>query len=56
MKALLQPLEGVAGYEDLKRELKKNRGLVVITGCLESQKAHLAAGLSEESPAVLLVA
>ncbi|MGO5550373.1 transcription-repair coupling factor [Wansuia hejianensis] len=56
MKALMQPLEAVAGFDDLKRQLKKNRGLVVVTGCLESQKAHIAAGLAEESPAVLLIA
>ena len=56
MKALMQPLEAIAGYSDLKWELKKNRGLVTVTGCLESQKVHLAAGLAEESGAVLLIA
>ena len=56
MKALLQPLSGIAGFGDLRRDLAKNRGLLEISGCIESQKAHIAAGLSQGSPAVLLVA
>ena len=52
----MQPLEEMAGMEDLRRQLSRNRGLVTITGCLESQKAHLAAGLADQSPTVLLVA
>jgi transcription-repair coupling factor (superfamily II helicase) len=56
MKALFQPLQDVAGYEDLLRQLKDNRGMIEISGCLESQKAHIAAGLAEDCPAVLLIA
>ena len=56
MKALLQPLADLAGYDDLCRQLRNNRGVVGITGCLESQKAHLAAGLAENFRAVLLIA
>ncbi|MBO5520707.1 MAG: transcription-repair coupling factor, partial [Eubacterium sp.] len=56
MKALLQPLADLAGYDDLCRQLRNNRGVIEITGCLESQKAHLAAGLAENFDAVLLIA
>ena len=56
MKALLQPLQETAGYEDLCRQLRNNRGLLEVSGCLESQKAHMAAGLGEGCPAVLLIA
>lgn len=52
----MQPLEEMAGMEDLKRLLVGNRGLITVTGCLESQKAHLAAGLAEGCPTRLLVA
>ncbi len=56
LKALTQPLEAVAGYEDLKKQLEKNRGVIEISGCLDSQKAHLAAGLAGEDRTVLLIA
>ena len=51
MKALMQPFREVAGFEDLERQLLKNRGVVMVTGCLESQKAHLAAALLPASSA-----
>ena len=58
MKALLQPLKDLAGYEDLCRQIRTNRGMIEISGCLDSQKMHLAAGLAEESesPVTLLIA
>ena len=56
MKALLQPLADLAGYDDLCRQLRKNRGVIEVTGCLESQKAHLAAGLAENFSVTLLIA
>ena len=56
MKALLRPLSDLAGFDELRRELRNGRGIVGISGCLESQKAHLAAGLAENRSAVLLVA
>ena len=56
MKALLQPLEDLAGYSDLRRQIRTNRGIIEVSGCLDSQKAQLAAGLSEGKKAVLLIA
>ena len=56
MKALLEPLERVGRFDELLRQLKTNQGIVAVTGTLESQKAHLAAGLSEEVPFRLLIA
>ena len=56
MKALMQPLEAVAGFGDLKRSLKKNRGVIEVTGAIESEKAHFAAGLAQNCEKVLLVA
>ena len=56
MKALMQPLEDIAGFSELKKSLKGNQGLLVVSGCLESQKAHMIAGLSQEIPCRLLVA
>ena len=56
MKALMQPFREVAGFDDLKRQLLKNRGVIQVTGCLESQKAHLTAALMPGASAVLAVA
>ena len=56
MKALLEPLERIGRFDDLIRQLKTNRGIVSVTGALDSQKAHLAAGLSQDVPFRLLIA
>ena len=56
MKALMQPFREVAGFDDLERQLQKNRGVIMVSGCLESQRAHLAAALMQGAPAVLAVA
>ena len=50
MKALLEPIKEIARFDELFRDLKKGTaGVTVISGCLESQKAHMIAGLSELS-------
>ena len=54
MKALLQPLEAVAGFDDLKKQLKKELGIVSVYGCLDSQKANLAAALAQGRTAILV--
>ena len=52
MKALLEPIKEIARFDELFRDLKKGTaGVTVISGCLESQKAHMIAGLSEDAPA-----
>ena len=45
MKALLEPIKEIARFDELFRDLKKGTaGVTVISGCLESQKAHMIAG------------
>ena len=57
MKALLEPIKEIARFDELFRDLKKGAaGVTVISGCLESQKAHMIAGLSEDAPVRLLIA
>ena len=42
MKALLEPIKEIARFDELFRDLKKGTaGVTVISGCLESQKAHM---------------
>lgn len=47
MKALLAPLKELADYEEILRNRKKGRGILQITGCVNSQKTHLAYTLSD---------
>ena len=47
MKAFLTPLQGLAEFEQICEKGKKNKGVLQVSGCLESQKAHLIYGLCQ---------
>lgn len=47
MKSFLQPLQNLAEIEEIEKCIKVNKGIIQISGCMESQKAHLIYGLSE---------
>lgn len=47
MKSFLQPLQNLAEIEEIEKRIKQNKGIIQISGCMESQKAHLIYGLSE---------
>ncbi len=55
-QAFTHPLAEIAGYEDLNKQIAAGGGIVEVSGCLDSQKAHLAAGLSDAYPVTLIVA
>ena len=55
MQAFLKPLKELAEYEEICRILKKNQGILQVSGCMESQKAHLIGGLSAFFPCRLLI-
>ena len=46
MKAFLQPLQNLAEMEQIREQAKDNRGVLAVSGCMESQKAHMIYGLS----------
>ena len=46
MKAFLTPLQGLAEFEQIKEKSKTNKGILQVSGCMESQKPHLMYGLS----------
>lgn len=46
MKAFLTPLQGFAEFEQIKEKSKTNKGILQVSGCMESQKSHLMYGLS----------
>ena len=56
MKTFLQPLQNLAEMEEIQKQAKKNRGILEISGCMESQKAHLMYGLSGLFPCHLVIA
>ena len=44
MKAFLTPLQGLAEFEQIKEKSKTNKGILQVSGCMESQKSHLMYG------------
>lgn len=56
MKTFLQPLANLAEMEEIYEKAGRNRGVLQITGCMESQKAHLMYGLSGLFPCHLILA
>ena len=56
MNALLKPLEGLADYPELKRKIKGNRGILQVSGCMDSQKVHLMRGLMQSCSHVFILA
>ena len=56
MEAFLQPLQGLAEFEEIKKRCSVNRGILNISGCMESQKVHLMYGLSGLFPCHLILA
>ena len=50
MKAFLEPFQQLGIYEELEKRLKKNRGVLLLSGCMESQKVHAASSLWQGFP------
>ena len=48
MRALTAPLNELGEFEEIKKKLKEKHFCAAFTGCVESQKLHMAYGLSEE--------
>ena len=40
MKAFMAPLQGLAEFERIKEKSKTNKGILQVSGCMESQKSH----------------
>lgn len=50
MRAFLEPLKKLSAYEEIHDRLGKNRGVLQLSGCMDSQKVHIACVLGEEFP------
>ena len=47
MQALLAPLKELAEYDQMRECLRKTKGPIALTGCVDSQKLHMVYGLGE---------
>ncbi len=50
MKAFLEPLKNLSAYEEIQGKLRKNRGVLQLSGCVDSQKVHIACALGADFP------
>ena len=56
MEALVQPLLGLAEFEDIQKEIRKGAGMVQVAGCVDSQKAHFIYGRTKGDGTKLIIA
>lgn len=56
MISFIQPLASMAEFEEIQNGIQKKQGIVQISGCIESQKAHFIHGLSGMAPLRLILA
>ncbi len=56
MKAMFAPLRELGGFQEIRSRMRTNKGLILVTGCIDSQKAHFIAGLGEGMPVRVIVA
>ena len=53
MKALQNPLERLAEFQEVRSSLKKRDAKILqLCGCMKPQKAHVTYGLGQDFPAV----
>lgn len=46
METLLAPLREMGEFDEIEKTLRKEHGIVALSGCMESQKLHMMYGLS----------
>ena len=56
MISFTRPLTAMAEFEEIQNCIKRKQGIVQISGCMESQKAHFIHGLSGMAPCRLILA
>ena len=56
MKAFRSPLYEMEEFEEIRSKLKDNKGVLQVTGCIDSQKSHFIDALSEGYDSCLIVA
>ena len=54
-KMLLEPLKELREYSEIRKIMRKTQGVLMLTGCVEAQKAQVAAGLAFDVPDVVII-
>lgn len=47
MKAFTESLSSLREFEELEQQLKKETGIIQVSGCIDAQKAHLISSINE---------
>ncbi len=55
MNRLISPLSELKEYDEIRSLMRKTKGILSLTGCIEGQKAHLIHGLSFDVPISLVI-
>ncbi len=55
MKAFTAPLHELAGYEEIQRACMDQPGMVLLSGCVASQKTHMVYALGDGCPSTVIV-
>ena len=55
MKAFTAPLRELAEFEEIYKEKRKKPGMLLLSGCVTSQKTHMIYALSDGCPCTLIV-
>ncbi|XCP86728.1 transcription-repair coupling factor [Roseburia hominis] len=55
MKALKTPLLELAEFEELQKQRQKKPGMLLVSGCVTSQKTHMIYALSDGCPITVIV-
>ena len=55
MKAFFQPLKEIAEFNEIYESRRKDKGILQISGCVTSQKTHMAAALGDDTVYNILV-
>ncbi|MEE3419888.1 MAG: transcription-repair coupling factor [Lachnospiraceae bacterium] len=56
MNRLIEPLKGLPEYQELRERMRKTKGILSLTGCVEAQKAHMIYGLGFDVKKKVIVA
>ena len=55
MNTFYEPLLQMEAFDQIREAMKKEGGLQLITGCVDSQKTHLMYGLGRDYPVKLIL-
>ena len=47
MNVFESPLTGLEEYNEIKKKLQKNKGILQLSGCVESQRVHMMHALGD---------